>query len=88
MKMTAKIKKEIIDVAANALYDKYCTRGVSNIYKYVMVQGMLTVKLAAHSVQRVLNEDIVASIDTWSAIEAAVISKAINMLEQEYEVRP
>lgn len=88
MKMTARIKREIIDIAVNTLYDKYCTQGVSNIYKYVMVQGMPTVKLATHSVQRVLNEDIVASIDTWSAIEAAVTSKAINMLEQEYEVRP
>lgn len=88
MKMTAKIKKEIIDVAANALYDKYCTQGISNIYKYVMVRGMPTVQFAAHSVQRILGDDIVASIDTWSAIEAAVTSKAINMLEQEYEVRP
>ncbi len=87
MKMTAKIKKEIIDIATNTLYGEYCTQGVSNIYKYVMVQGVPTIKLATHSIQRVLNEDIMASIDTWSAIEATVISKAINMLEQEYEVR-
>lgn len=88
MKMTEKIKKEIIDVAVNTLYDRYCTQGISNIYTYAIVRSMPTVQFAAHSVQRILGDDIVASIDTWSAIESAVISRAINMLEQEYEVRP